>query len=406
MRRIAFLVIPTLYLLTMACNLAPPPAPVMGSHTSALTLYGKDLYFGAGYCLYRLDTENQVLGEIICVENWTFQRPAIDGKRAYVQVLTSPEEGRFFVAVDLESGTVVWRVDETMYAGADRYAKQYISLINDQVVTLRDRGVDVFDTETGTRIWYDEGPPAQQFQFYDGLLWQPVYRDDYQEKNQHYWEIVGVETETGIVQQTIKLLPYWCFTCFEQLLYIDYEMIVGVDYYYRSNDPQDTQVFKISHTQGITVTWGDTVWMTDLDLDSAISQSVIYDDLLVVAGYDKVYAVDLNTGEVEWSFHTEAAKDATNDVEHILPFFLRDFEKPTLYGLDANSGAMIWQYRVSGNHGMYDGYGSSPVVLPVLNDGTVYIANKNTIDALDLNTGELQWQVEIDSDYEYYFFHY
>ena len=70
-------------ILVLGCTTAPPRVSQTVHHISQLALHEEQLFFGAGYCLYRLDVESRELDAILCTEDWTFQRPAVDGECAY-----------------------------------------------------------------------------------------------------------------------------------------------------------------------------------------------------------------------------------------------------------------------------------------------------------------------------------
>ena len=124
-----------------------------GHHISALSLHNDFLYFGAGYCLYELNTQNQNIREILCKDKWLFQRPAVDENQAYMQVKNSITEERFFIAVNLQSGTPAWQVQDKSKDAYFKGIRQDTYLIEDMVVTARGDGIDVFDTQSGKQIW-------------------------------------------------------------------------------------------------------------------------------------------------------------------------------------------------------------------------------------------------------------
>lgn len=72
---------------------------------------------------------------------------------------------------------------------------------------------------------------------------------------------------------------------------------------------------------------------------------------------------------------------------------IEDATVVSIYALDVASGAMIWKYPLQSGSGY---------TLPLIAEDVVYVGNKDSIDALDMKTGELLWQVEVDSEYEYY----
>lgn len=387
MRKLALVTVITLNLFLLTCVIdslfgfdLPTPTALSEHHISRLTLYGSDLYFGAGYCLYRLDTQDQTLYEIVCRRDWTFQRPAIDGERAYAQVLTSLEGKQFFVAVDLSTGATVWRVNEgwppdAFFGGT----KQYTFLINGRVVTAQREGVDVFNTQSGHRMWHSghnwmDG--VIPFVVHGDSVWYPIHREDSAEDG----GVVAVELDTGDIQQTINLLPE---ARFEQLLYVDDRWILGLDHRF---DP--LVVFAVDRARP-----GEVRWSRELALQTRVTQSILYGELFIFAAWETVYALDVYSGQVAWIFEPNIEPVPAENSEQAIFFVLprRGQEGSTLYALDAMSGIMIWQYTLQ-----------STCTMPVASKTAVYVANKDSIDAIDLKTGQLLWQVSVDSLYEFY----
>lgn len=348
-------------------------------HISGLTLYGADLHFGAGYCMYRLHTQDQALYETVCTQDWTFQRPAIDGERAYAQVLTSPGGKQFFVAVDLSTGATVWRVNEGWPPDAFFWGtKQYTFLVNGRVVTARRRGVDVFRTQSGRRIWHSDNwmDGVIPLVVHSASVWYPIHGEDTTEDG----EVMAIELDTGDIQQVINLLPE---ARFEQLLFVDDRWIFGLD-----NRFDPFVVFAVDRAQPSEVRWS-----RELASQTRVSQPILYDELFIFVAWETVYALDVYSGQVAWTFTSNIepvpAKDSEQTVFFVLP--RRGQEGSTLYALDAVSGTMIWQYTLQ-----------STRTMPVTSETAVYVANKDSIDAIDLRTGQLLWQISVDSLYEFY----
>ena len=153
--------------------LFPEPQIITIRHVSNLTLHNSFLYFGAGYCLYELNVRNQDLREILCEDEWLFQRPAIDETRAYAQVMNSITGKRYFVAVELQSGALVWQVQEKSRQPYFPGLRQDTFLMGNMVVTARRDGIDVFGVDTGKRIWdlSDNYMDAYSYQIQDDLIW-------------------------------------------------------------------------------------------------------------------------------------------------------------------------------------------------------------------------------------------
>lgn len=141
-------------------------------------------------------------------------------------------------------------------------------------------------------------------------------------------------------------------------------------------------------------------------LDAAISASPVAVGRQLFAGAENgnLYAIDLDTRQLQWLYHSRGGIASTPAVaDGVLYFLSRDGR---FYALDAASGAPLWHFRTGGEavfaaHGMYglprdgepapdpwDLYLSSPLV----HEGVVYFGSSDQcVYALDARTGKLRW---------------
>jgi outer membrane protein assembly factor BamB len=382
-----------LMLLTVACGSLPTfPTPIRatGRHVSGLTLYNGDLYFGAGYCLYHLDTQSKALNEILCTSDWTFQRPAVNAEKAYVQVITGLEGAHFFACIDLAAGTIDWR--STDFLGIpDRSMKDYTFLANDQVITIQsemqEQRICAFDTGSGEQKWCTEPnyfiSHTIPFLIQDDSIWYVIERqEEYDTQN---GQLAAVDLKTGQVQQIIDLRPN---IKFDDLLYVNAEWILGWE---------DRHTFAIGRQNPNEVTW-----YSELSTKYSSDQIFLEGEVFIVDGTRKAYALDKETGQTKWEFPPNTRTNLPN-ADTIIPIVLISDESQILYALDAVSGTAVWQFSLE-SEGTSTGYAWQPdsLLRPVMNKDTVYIANESTINALDLNTGDLVWKVDVRSEYMFY----
>lgn len=372
MKRRAWIYVLLLGLILQGCGTTST-----SSHISRLTLSGTDLYFGAGYCFYRLDTKNQSLQAILCTKDWTFQRSAIDGERAYTQVLTQPGEAQIAVALDLSTGEVIWQArvrPRSLYGPIPGDTV----LLNGQVCIEYGTGLGVLDTLSGTWLWQSEHNwmTASSYQIHDGLIWYPIHTEEGDAPEDG--RVVAVDPETGETQQTVDLLPDFDF---DQLLYIDDKRIFGVD------SPDYT-----SRDQVFAVDWelpGEAMWSREMILPNFPDDPVLLDDSLVFSSL-RVYALDVKTGRTKWMFDPNEPYSFTESSKQIVTFAISKGHGQNrdryLYGLESTSGAAVWEYQLKG------------IGYRVVSEDIVYLANGDSIDALDLKTGRLLWQVLVDSE--------
>jgi outer membrane protein assembly factor BamB len=376
----------------MACRSLPAfptRVQVIGRHISRLTLHDGDLYFGAGYCLYHLDTQNQVLDEILCADDWTFHRPAIDGQKAYAQVVTPVEGAHFFVSVDLATGSIVWQVD---HSGTPfRSIKDHVFLVDDHVVMVRsevqEQRVCAFNVQSGQQEWCTEPNYFQlqpvPFLIHDDSIWYAIERKEgYNDKN---GQLVEVDLETGRIRQTIDLRPD---TQFDGLLYVDAEWILGWE---------DKHIFAIDRHSPDEVSWYSGVLA-----EYASDQVSLADEAFIIGDTRMAYALDQETGQMMWEFPPDSGDVHSQNTGPIALLVLGVSESRTLYALDVASGAAAWQFALEPEHPGSGYWGWTSPSRPVVDGDTVYIANGSAINAVDLNTGELLWGVSVDSEYKFY----
>lgn len=106
------------------------------------------------------------------------------------------------------------------------------------------------------------------------------------------------------------------------------------------------------------------------------------------SGDGGVYAVDAQTGVLQWKF-------STNDVVHASPavvgntVYIGSWDS-YLYALDADSGAVKWSFKTGEDPTTHNqvGFQSSPAVV----DGTVYVGCRDAhVYAVDAATGHKKW---------------
>ena len=391
-RALPFIAIVFLGLSLVACGPFsvewPTPALVTGYHVSRLSFYNDSLYFGAGYCLYRLDIQSQTLHNLLCTTGWTFQRPAIDGKRAYAYVLTSPEAAQFLVAIDLSTGQVVWRVGESPGCGPYlRDAKDNVFLSDGQVIAVRaDRcsrkqHICAFDKDTGQYLWCipdsltARGKP---FAIYGGLIWYVI---DGEPKDTDAGVVVAVDPKTGREMQRVNLAERGRA---EQVLYVTDQLILVQG---SLGSESQRRIFAINRGEA-----SEVVWVADVVPRGWLLQLTSQGDLLVLQDQDgAVYGLDIRSGEMRWTFWPGTAP-LVQQPQMVIPCVR--LGGLFVYGIDIVAGTEVWKYSL-------EPADTSPVE-PLVSGNIVYIATKNSIDALNLVTGKVLWSVPLDSSYEYY----
>lgn len=119
------------------------------------------------------------------------------------------------------------------------------------------------------------------------------------------------------------------------------------------------------------------------------SSPVLVDGTLFVGDDDGyVYAIDAETGSLEWSVETGGDVDATPTVVDGT-VYVGSWDE-TLYALDADDGTEEWTFDVNGSI-----FFSTAAV----EDGTVYVGTTNeTVYAIDAATGDERWNATAPQD--------
>jgi outer membrane protein assembly factor BamB len=361
-----------------------------GHHISTFSLDGSNLYFGAGYCLYRLVITNKEVRPVICTKDWTFQRPAVEGHQLYAHTIASPKAGLSFMAVDSLTSEVTWRSQTKTGEAAFRSVRDNIFVINERIYTAEREKVYVLDPESGEMIWksnFNWMNSANPFLIHNNLLWYPVAQD-----NNDDGKLIAIDLTTGEVQQSVDLRPD---AYFDQLVYIDDEWIFGLDSRLELEKDNHNHIFAVAR-----IDLDQLVWYSENLIGLFGTGQVLRNDrsLIVSEGNKFIYALDINSGQVKWSF------SPTNDPSSIIESNANSNQiavfklGKTLYGIDTEFGDLIWIYQLH-QQNQYEPSTGTP--LPLITKDVVYVGNVDTIDALEKQTGQLLWQVKVDSEYEY-----
>jgi len=354
------------------------------SYISELTLNGQGIYFGAGHCLYSLDTRDHALHELQCEKGSTFGQPAVGEGRAYAQV------GQFLVAVDLSNHEIVWRVDQSGEPGYEYDSEQLhhpgaTLLAEDIVITRRRWGLQFYNAQTGNLLWRTEPNRMQDYTYVldDKTVWY-IVNSTIDELDSG--SLKGLAIDTGALNSILDLRPA---VRFDELLAINDQWIWGA----MDKGENPRYIFAINRQQIDQVQWFSETHF------QWTSHPVIYNNLFIIRVDDSmVYALDVNTGQVVWLFVSGANHTTLRDVTQIVPFRLCErhdrIHNCRLYALDAATGSAAWEYYLNA-----EVYGLTE---PVVSGTTVYIGNRDSIDVIDLETGGLLQKIKVNSVYEFY----
>ncbi len=106
------------------------------------------------------------------------------------------------------------------------------------------------------------------------------------------------------------------------------------------------------------------------------------------SGDGGVYAVDAETGVLQWKFSTGGVVHASPAVAN-RTVFIGSYDS-RLYAIDADTGRQRWVFKAGLDPAVHnqEGFQSSPAVV----DGVVYVGCRDShVYAIDANTGEKKW---------------
>ena len=383
-------------ILLLACqNLSNFPTPVprqksQGNHISNLRLIGTKLYFGAGYCLYQLDVQTQALQEIICTSDWTFNKPNLQADRIYTSVHTYPDGKEVFSTIDMTSQSIVWDYEIRSRYGHWRYLNDYTSLVDNHILLVNRDGIYGFNINSGELVWSsDHNWMSSNTPLLSNGNLLLFVQDRLKEHNDYEknGSILAIDPTADNAQEFTNLLPDFHF---EQIFYLDNDQLVGLAYK-QKGEHHYIVALNLQHPNEIQ-------WSSELLFSRGeVSQVVRLDDTLVIEYRSKFYAFDINTGQRLWFTNPEKASISGQEAQRAFVLQATDasVDPPELaiIGLDVDTGDLVWEHPLEK---------TANNVYPLTTDDTVFVGNKNRIEALDVTNGNLLWMVEVDSKYEFY----
>ena len=142
----------------------------------------------------------------------------------------------------------------------------------------------------------------------------------------------------------------------------------------------------------LDATVGSQLWAAsqhypfDSGWESGIGAALADDMLIVIDNEGAVHALDIQTGESNWSFQGDVGTDTPpvviGDVVYVTAV-------NTAHALDIQTGTELWSFST----GMFPARGFAPVI----DDGMYYFAPDDHLYALDTTTGEPVWTYQLDS---------
>ena len=143
----------------------------------------------------------------------------------------------------------------------------------------------------------------------------------------------------------------------------------------------------------VTCDTGKLKW--EFGKDSLPNASLTITDGIIYSAdsFGIIYAVDIKTGKKVWSFDSNTKTNLHHlpTSPHVVTNHIVYFGNigGMLFALDAKTGKKIWQVD------MKDFQGGRSLQKPAFDNKNIYFANKDTLYALDLQTGAIKWNIKI-----------
>jgi outer membrane protein assembly factor BamB/tRNA A-37 threonylcarbamoyl transferase component Bud32 len=127
---------------------------------------------------------------------------------------------------------------------------------------------------------------------------------------------------------------------------------------------------------------GRVSWKAELD-GSVRSSVAVGEDLLYVGDETgSLYCLDIR-GTIKWRYTTKRAITSSPVLDPELQLVVVGSQDGTVYGLDAQSGWVVWRFRT----------GKAVIASPCVVDGVAYVGSAdNNVYALEAKTGRLVWK--------------
>lgn len=112
-----------------------------------------------------------------------------------------------------------------------------------------------------------------------------------------------------------------------------------------------------------------------------------YDDKLFFGRLAELQAVDVESGEVDWTFTTENEKGIRRSSPAVADGTLYTLSgERKLHAIDVDTGNELWTVDLHSN----------PEVSPAVSNGLVYLAESNHLIAVDIGNETLEWEDEAE----------
>lgn len=141
---------------------------------------------------------------------------------------------------------------------------------------------------------------------------------------------------------------------------------------------------------GVNPSNGNILWNNDIIFPDPLSNPAVANGVAYVPAIatPDFYAVNVNTGELLWTYHFMNDVSMSGTYSSISPtvkngkVYFANFDS-TVFALNATSGKLVWKKQLNGGIA----YSS-----PVINGSNLFIIAKDGLYSLNINSGKTKWK--------------
>ncbi len=358
--------------------------PATGHFISEFVPNGDALYFGAGQRLYRLNTLDNSLDQIVCREGWLFGRPAVTEAGVVVQLEQNFRGTEIIGLVNPQTSSFTWEVTGTQ--GIVRNSDETFAVSGRAVVGYWGKsemaGLESYDLTTGRLLWKtepDELPLIPGAIFENDRLWYRVQTAG-DSSDEISTQLASVDLETG----EVDLLLGRSDRILEELLWVDEQWLILLE-----RREGQARYFAVRRNQPDVVAW-ENDWKASVD--SGAWGVMREGDYLIMATGGGVSALRINDGTSAW--HVDEKSAVSGKAVHPDKIFLFEGQGPAVarevWAVDVVSGEVIWKRPEN----IWTTF--------LIYQGRVYVNDLLAVEVWNLQTGDLIVRIPVDSAYQYY----